>query len=143
MRALQGEKTKRKKRRRQWPQRFGFFNASAFLLSGHSATRAAQFVPFYAIRSVTENDARQSEHERNFTISVKYYNRLATIFRILLFSSSNLSLLYTSFPNAESELLVNRHVCLCPPSVLGFFFFPLLFSLLEQEDECRVKAHPP
>lgn len=40
-----------------------------FLLSGHSATCAAQFVP---IGAVTENDARQSEHERNFTISAKY-----------------------------------------------------------------------
>lgn len=33
--------------------------------------------------------------------------------------------------------------CLCPPSLLAFLVLPLLlFSLLEQEDECRVKAHP-
>lgn len=120
---------------------------SFILLSilGYLPACAAHFVHFDANRAVTETMQGRMKTKEGFTISAKYYNRLATVFHILYFPPLHLSLHYTHPPLVLSkcrlsvggqETFSSRSARSPIPLILSF----VDFCLLEQEDEWRVRG---
>lgn len=80
-------------------------------LSCPLSSMCCSFVHVMQSQGCDWNDARWNKNERKLTVSAKYYNRVATVFHILCFSSQSPSSPMPPlviFPMSKSQLVVTQ-----------------------------------